>query len=173
MSSISRNSNFFTAKHLASLGLFSAFCVVGRLSFSWLPNVSPTTTILLLICFYWGLSDALIVANLMVVATGLYLGLGYWIFEQMLTYSTILLIYYFLIKIDILKKLISQILIAFLFGILYGFIISLCEVFIFKINFFWAYYGAGISFDFMHAIGNFFFMLILMMPFEQLWRKFR
>jgi hypothetical protein len=145
--------------------------VVIRLFFTWLPNFTAVTALILLVCLYWGLFDALIVANLMVLATGLYLGIGYWVFEQMLAYSLVLLIYFLLCKIPSLKKLPMQMMLAFCSALLYGFIISACEVFIFRINFFWAYYGAGIPFDLMHASGSFLFMLILKKPVELLRKR--
>ncbi|MDR2976686.1 MAG: hypothetical protein LBV19_05175 [Streptococcaceae bacterium] len=167
-----QNSKVFSLKRIALLALFVAVCVVARLSFTWIPNFTPVTTIVLLICFNFGLANALVVANVMLVATGVYLGMGYWVFEQMLCYSLILLIYYFLLKIGFFRKLLSQMVIAFLLGLLYGFLISICEVFIFRINFFWIYYSAGIPFDLMHASGDFLFMLVLSKPFAVLKERF-
>ncbi len=167
MNSTSQNSkkSRFSLRHLAVLALLTALCVVGRLSFTWIPNFKPVTAIVLLVCFYLGLTDALIVANLMILATSLYLGMGYWVIEQMLAYSLLVLLYFFLMKLKPLRYPLAQVIIAALLGMVYGFIISLFEVFLFRFSSFWAYYSAGIPFDLMSSFGNLVFMLLLIKPF--------
>lgn len=146
--------------------MLSALCVVGRMSFTWLPNFKPVTVMILLICLYLGVVDAMIVANIMIVATGIYLGMGYWIFEQMMAYSLIILIYFFLMWISFLRKFFPQLIIVFMLGMIYGLLMSIFEVYLFGMSSFWAYYARGISFDLMHAFGNLVFMIVLIKPFE-------
>ncbi|MDR0298207.1 MAG: hypothetical protein LBI11_06130 [Streptococcaceae bacterium] len=121
---------------------------------------------ILLICFYLGVADALVVANIMIVATSVYLGMGYWVFEQMLAYSLIIFLYFSLMRFKALGKLGGQIMISFFVGMFYGFLISLFEVFLFRMGSFLAYYVQGVSFDVMHGIGNVIFMMLLKKPFE-------
>ena len=153
------------------LAIFVAVCVVVRLTFNWIPNFTAVTSLLLLICFYFGLLDSLIVANIMLIATGIYLGMGYWVVGQMLAYSVVLVVYFFLMKVQPLRGLIPQMLIAFVCGLVYGFIISLFIVFILRISNFWAYYLTGLPFDLTHATGNFLFMLVLKKPIERLRKR--
>jgi hypothetical protein len=165
-SAYSSSSWKLSAKHLTIIAMLVALCSVSRLAFTWLPNFTPVTTIFLLICLNFSFADALIVANITMVATGVYLGMGYWVFGQMISYTLVLTVFYLLTRLPFLRKLYSLLGLAFFSGLLYGFIISLVMTFIFNIAVFWAYYSTGLPFDLMHAFGSAVFMLVLYLPFQ-------
>lgn len=162
----------FSLKRLSTLIMLSTICIVARIYFQWIPNVQPVTAIFLLISLYLGLAPSLLVANITVLVTSFYLGIGHWTIGQMLSFSLVIFLYSLLCKIPFAKKLGFQILLLFLSGMFYGLIFSIFEVYLFQMAHFWPYYLAGVSFDFMHALGNVGFFLLLRKPFEVFNKKF-
>lgn len=154
-----------TIQRLALLAMLVALCSVARLSFSWLPNFTPVTSIYLLLCLNFGLFDALIVANLTIIATSVYLGMGYWVIGQSISYSLIIILYCFVTRFLFFRHIILQAMVSFMSGIIYGFIISLFMVCLFQISAFWPYYMVGLPFDLIHGFGNFVFIILLFKPF--------
>ncbi|MGX7348943.1 ECF transporter S component [Dolosicoccus paucivorans] len=149
----------WSARRIALLGLLSAVSYVGRLVFSFIPNVQPMSVILLLISHYLGIIDGIIVASLSVVLSNLFLGFGPWTIYQILSYGLVLLMI-----TPLFKRCSSRWYRAFLaglLGLLYGLIISLLFVYSYRVNHFWAYYLRGIPFDLNHCLGNIVFYLLL------------
>lgn len=148
-------------KRIALLGLLTSFIYVGRVSFSFLPNVQPMTTILIMITLSMGLTDGLLVALLSLVVSNLSLGFGVWTIAQLIAFTAVLLIVYPFRKIYNKIPLVIMALVSGFTGLLYGFIISLVQAPFFGWLSFFPYYISGIPFDIAHAIGNFVFYLLL------------
>ncbi len=169
---ITRKTAFFSTKKLAFLAMMTAACVVGRLSFQWIPNVQPMTDMLLLLTIYQGLFSGLIVSLLSLIITSLFLGMGTWTIAQLISYAVVLVFFSVLYRYTYVKHaLILQAMASFVVGLLYGFVISLVQAPFLGIQSFWAYYVVGISFDLLHAAGNFGFYLILAPIFAQLFKR--
>lgn len=160
---LTKKISHFTVKRIAMLSILTALCYVGRIVFQFLPNVQPMTTILLIITLTLGVADGLIVAMASLILSNMVLGMGPWIFYQMLTYAIIMIITAFVIKPLYEKKKSRLIFIvySFLSGILFGFIISIFSAKLYGVSSFWAYYVVGIPFDLFHAAGNAGFYIIL------------
>lgn len=161
-----------TVRKLTLIAMTIALCSVIRFPFSYLPNITPLTTIYLLICLNIGLSEAIIIADMTIIATSVYLGMGYWVVGQLLAYSLIIFLYWLFIKIDIMKFLIMQAILCLIHGLIYGIVISMFEVFVLQISSFEIYYIAGLPFDLMHGLGNFLFMILVFRPARILKRQF-
>lgn len=158
-------------KRIALLGLLTAFSHVGRLVFAPIPNVQPVTVILILLTWYLGAVDALIVAVLSMFISNITLGMGIWTIGQIGSFTVIILLTALIKQI---KKYIPEALLAVYAGFtgyLYGFLISLFSVLVYQLPNFWVYYVQGLPFDTMHAVGNFFFYLILSPILSQLIQK--
>lgn len=163
----------FSVKEIANLSLMVAACVVGRLLFQFIPNVQPMTAILLIMTVHRGLRQGLIVSLLSVVITNLYLGMGVWTFAQLFSYAVIMSLIGILAKWPHFKNsLILQVIFSFLAGFLYGFIISIVSYKMYGMTAFLPYYIQGLSFDFLHAIGNVGFYIILAPLFKRLLDKY-
>lgn len=159
----------FPIRRITTLALFSAACIVGRILFTWIPNVQPMTAILLLLAFYGSYTDALIVTLVSLLGTNLYLGMGSWTISQLIAFSSIVTVFHFLSNCVLIKHHISiQAIIAFLCGLLYGLIVSRVEVFIYQLPSFWAYYFQGLFFDILHGTGNLIFYLVLVPVFKRI-----
>lgn len=161
--------SFFSIKEIAYLSMLTAACVVGRTLFQFIPNVQPMTVIFLLITFYLGLSRGLVVALLSILITNMYMGMGIWTVSQLISYTVVLLVFYLLCKIPLVRKNFwLRGLYCVFSGMLYGFIISIISVKVYGITAFLPYYLSGIYFDFMHSVGNGGFYLILAPIFAKL-----
>lgn len=163
----------FTPRRIAYLALLSAACVVGRLLFTFIPNVQPMTAILLALTLLLSLPEALLVMGVSLVITNLYLGFGIWTVGQALSYLGILLTFSLFSRLPRLgSKLWFQTLIAALMGFLYGFLYSVFNYFLYGMSVFWPYWLQGLPFDALHAGGNLLFYLLLYPVFKSLFRRF-
>jgi uncharacterized membrane protein len=148
------------------LSILTALCYVGRMMFQFIPNVQPVTAVLIILTLTLGMADGFIVAILSIVLTNFLLGMGPWTIAQIASFGVLIVVTGLIIKpfYSTSKKRNRRILFAlfaFFGGLLYGFVISLLTVKMMGITSFWAYYIAGIPFDFMHGMGNAGFYLIL------------
>ncbi|WP_368251776.1 ECF transporter S component [Enterococcus sp. 2201sp1_2201st1_B8_2201SCRN_220225] len=162
-----------TARRIAYLALLSAACVVGRLSFTFLPNVQPMTAILLLLTLLLSLPEALLVMSISLVVTNLFVGLGIWTVGQFLSYLGIMLLFWLLARLPLFKtRLWLQALLAAAMGFLYGFLYSIFNYFLYGMSIFWPYWLQGLPFDALHAGGNLVFYLLLFPVFQKLFKQF-
>lgn len=156
----------FGVRRLAMLSILTALCYVGRMMFHFIPNVQPVTAVLIILTLTLGMADGFIVAILSIVLTNFLLGMGPWTIAQIASFGVLIVVTGLVMKpfYSASKKRNRRILFAlfaFFGGLLYGFVISLLTVKMMGITSFWAYYIAGIPFDFMHGMGNAGFYLIL------------
>ncbi|OTN75900.1 hypothetical protein A5886_000976 [Enterococcus sp. 8G7_MSG3316] len=167
----SQKKSTFPIRRITHLALFSAACIVGRLSFTWLPNVQPMSAILLLLVCYGSYSDAMIVAVIGLLGTNLYLGMGSWTISQLVAFTCMVTFFYIVTRLPFVKRhIMCQAVLAFLSGMLYGFFVSLVEVYLYQLPSFWAYYLQGIVFDMLHGSGNLVFYLLLTPVYRRLFQ---
>ena len=164
--------SIFTTQEIAYLALVTAACVVGRLLFQFVPNIQPMTAIFILITTYLGISRGLVVNILSVLITNIYLGMGIWTIGQITGFSIIILLVGVLNKWSVFHHhLFLQVGYSFLAGFIYGLVLAVIDTKIYGLSNFWAYYLGGISFDFLHAVGNSGFYLVLTPVFKRLFEK--
>jgi hypothetical protein len=159
----------FTARKIALIALMSAVCVIGRTLFQFLPNIQPVTAIVLFLAVNVGLVEALCVAEITMLVTGLYMGLGYWVIGQLLGYAVVIVLARLLLRHASFWQQVGY---AFFAGLLSGFIQSLVQAPMFGITAFWPYYVSGVSFDVLHGIGNVGFYLLLIPLLKREMRRF-
>ncbi len=160
-----------STKRIALLGLLTAFSHVGRLMFAPIANVQPVSAILILLTLHLGVVDALIVATLSMLISNITLGMGVWTIGQIGSYAVVILLTALVKQVqDYLPEIILALYAGFT-GYVYGFLISVFSAWVYQLPSFWVYYIQGIPFDTMHAVGNFFFYLILSPILSQLIQK--
>lgn len=146
---------------LTRIALLTTLVSVGRLSFSFLPNVQPMTVLLVCITLYYGWKDGLAVSLLSVLITNMYLGMGPWTLAQLASYTLLILLTSLLEdSYEKIPMLIMQVFVGFL-GLLYGLVISLVQAPFFGWNIFVPYYLSGLPYDLLHTIGNVVFFALL------------
>lgn len=160
-----------STKRIALLGLLTAFSHVGRLIFAPIANVQPVTVILILLTLHLGVVDALVVAVLSILVSNITLGMGVWTIGQIGSYAVIILLTALVKQVkDYFPEIILALYSGFT-GYLYGFLISIFSTLVYQLPNFWVYYIQGVPFDTMHAVGNFFFYLILSPVLSQIIQK--
>jgi len=153
----------FSVRQLTVLSILVSLSSVGRIFFQFIPNVQPMTAIFIIITFVYGLREGLIVSLLSVTLSNFILGMGPWIFAQIISYAIVMIIAAILVRPLYQRKRTKWIIIFFLFltGILYGVIISYLTYKMFGMSRFLPYYLMGITFDILHGFGNAGFYIIL------------
>lgn len=144
---------------LTLLALLAALGVIGRVVLSFIPNVQPITTIIIIAGIMIGPLGALLLALLTTFLSNMILGMGVWTIWQIVSWGIIGLISGLVGKVFRKVPFYITILLAAVSGYLYGMIISLTTYQI--TGLFWPYYLAGLPFDTNHAIGNVVFMILL------------
>lgn len=145
---------------LTLLTMLTALSVVGRLYFSIIPNVQPTTVIIIVITLVFGMRNGVMVAFVSCILSNIYLGMGLWTFGQVLAWSIIAILAGLWKPFYQRVPLIFTAFLAGLTGFLFGFLMSVWTYVIDPMSF-WVYYVRGIPFDAYHAVGNFAFYMLL------------
>jgi len=153
----------FSVREIAVLSIVTALCTVGRIMFQFIPNVQPMTTIFIIITLAVGLREGLVVSLLSLILSNIILGMGPWLFHQMISYTVVLLVAKLLLTRIYKRENANWILLSYAFvsGIIYGFVISYLSYKMFGMSRFLPYYLMGLSFDIIHGIGNTAFYFIL------------
>lgn len=146
-------------RRIATLAILSTLSFVGRIAFTFLPNVQPTTVIIMLVALVYGFKDGVIVATLSMIISNLYLGFGLWTIPQIVTYVAIVGFVSLYSRRNV--NVLSFSILAMGMGYVYGFLISALNIPMFGYGYFIVYYLNGFSFDTAHAIGNLIFGFIL------------
>ncbi|WP_010284319.1 ECF transporter S component [Bacillus timonensis] len=148
-----------SVKNLTLLSMLIALSVVGRIAFTFLPNVQPTTTIIIITSLFLGPIYGVLVAVISSVLSNLVMGMGLWTIGQIIAWGIIGLVSGALRKHRERIPVVLLSIYAVFCGFLYGFVISI-PLYVLSGKFF-AYYIAGLPFDLSHAIGNGVFFLVL------------
>lgn len=158
-----------SVKKITTLSMLVSLAVIGRIYFTFIPNVQPVTAIIIITSAIIGIRAGITVASLTIVVSNLYIGFGIWTIPQVITFSIIALISGVIGKFFDYKSITWLSVFGLISGYLFGFIMSLYNYIIFGV--FWGYYLAGITFDTNHAIGNLFMVLILYKPLKKTFEK--
>lgn len=160
-----------SSKKNATLSMLTALAVVGRVGFTFFPNVQPMTAVIIITALLLGTPSGILVAVMAVVLSNLIMGMGLWTLSQILCWGVIGLFAGVLGKTKEHKWfLLIGAIFAVFSGYLYGFFMSI-PTFILT-NYGWAYYVAGLPFDSAHAIGNGVFFFILYPVLKKVFNRF-
>lgn len=144
---------------LTLLALLAALGIVGRAALSFIPNVQPVTSIIIIAGLMLGPVAAVILALLITFLSNMFLGMGIWTIWQVISWGIIGLLSGLLGKIFKNIPIFVIVVFSIFCGYFYGFIISITTYQI--TGMFWPYYLAGLPFDTNHAIGNAIFIILL------------
>ena len=156
-------------RRLSLIAMLSSLSFVGRMMFTFLPNVQPTTVIIILVTMYLGTMDGWLVATVSIFMSNMYLGMGVWTIAQLVSFSALILMVHLCKMMNIGTRYYPFI--ALISGIVYGLIISLVQAPFFGWISFFPYWLSGLPYDFNHAIGNYLFFIILHLPLSKILKK--
>ncbi|MGQ3545602.1 ECF transporter S component [Bacillus cereus] len=149
-------------KSIVLISMLACLTVVGRMIFTFIPNIQPVTTLIIIITLLLGIRFGVAVSVLSIFLSNLVLGMGLWTIPQIIGYLVIALITGYVIRpfFGKVSHILLSIYAAFA-GLFYGFIMSLWQIPILGLKYFWLYYITGLPFDIYHALGNFGFYFII------------
>ncbi len=151
--------------------MLAALAIVGRYFFVFIPNVQPVTSIIIISGLTLGPIAGVLLALIISFVSNILLGMGIWTIWQTVSWGIIGIISGWIGKFFPRLPFLYILLLSFLSGYFYGFIISLTT---YQISgAFWPYYIAGIPFDTNHAIGNVLFMSFFFPIINYLIKKYR
>lgn len=148
-------------RKIAIIGLLSALNIASRVLLKVLPNIKPVTPIIFITSMVMGAEFGIPISIVTTIVSGFFLGLGTYIPFQIIAFCIIAIIGSTIGKLFKKPNIIVMVILCGILGFIYGFFVSLDKLFIAGPYAFLAYYGQGISFDFLHAIGNVIFYIVL------------
>lgn len=162
-----------TPSQLLPIVILSVIASLGRVAFNFIPQIQPVTAIVIISGAVIGKKEGMLTGILCALISNLFLGHGPWTIWQVISWGVI-----GLLAGCIGSKKIGWIcLYGFAAGFIHGFITDIWTVLYFgegiTLNLILAVYGAGMFFNFLHAAGNVFFLLLLYKPFEKKLKRIR
>jgi len=166
-----------TSKELALIATLAALAALGRVPFAAIPNVQPTTFMVLVAGFVYGPRAGFMVGSLAAFSSNFFLGQGPWTPWQMLAWGLIGASAGLLGKWKPDLGISGLAVFSFIWGYLFGWIMNLSYwlVFVYPLNLqsFLTAYAASFYFDSLHAAGNLAFTMIMGPMAVQVLVKFR
>lgn len=157
-------------KKLTRLAGLCAICVITRIYLKLIPNVQILSDIILILAINGKLDESLIVNATTMIITSFFLGFGYWVIFQVLDFGILGISNYMIFnKIRVKKTKMNKTIALGLSGFIYGFLITLMQVFLVdgnKFTFFGLYAGS-IPFDINHMVGNIVIYIFLIFRLEK------
>lgn len=157
-------------KKLTRLASLCAICVITRIYLKLIPNVQILSDIILILAVNGKLDESLIVNATTMVITSFFLGFGYWVIFQVLDFGILGISNYMIFnKINIKKTKMNKVIALGLSGFIYGFLITLMQVFLVSGNkfTFFGLYAGSIPFDINHMVGNIVIYIFLIFRLEK------
>ncbi len=147
-----------SSKELSAVAALAALASAGRVLFAALPNIQPTTFLIMVTGFVFGPVEGFVVGATSALASNLLLGQGPWTPWQMLAWGSCGLISGLLQRVGMKPKRGQLVLLGVAFGYLFGIIMNLWHwlTFIYPLNLqtFFAVWATSLFFDTLHAVGN-------------------
>ncbi|MCT4776564.1 MULTISPECIES: hypothetical protein [Exiguobacterium] len=144
---------------IAVLTQILALAVIGRWLFVAIPNVQPSTALLMLTALYFGFTSAAMLALFVPILSGLLLGLGPFVLFQFLGWLLVVLVV-ILLKPLLLRSRWMLAVVGLLSGFLYGWTANLSFAEVIGADFI-KLLVLSLPFDVAHGIGNAVFLILL------------
>lgn len=160
--------HFIKTIRLVTMGVLSAILLVGQVGMSFLPNIEPVTTLIILytLCYK---KQVFPIIYTFVLLEGIVFGFGIWWVSYLYIWSILALIVLVLHKMDsaFLWAVVSG-----TFGLLFGALCAIPYLISGGPGAAFAYWAAGIPYDILHCCGNFVLTLVLYKPLLRLLKHF-
>lgn len=164
-------------KEIALIATMSAFAAVARVPFAGLPNIQPTTFLIALSGLVFGSYEGFLIGATAAFISNIFLGQGPWTPWQMFAWGLVGVISGFLGKGDRKLKCEAFAFICFGYGFLFDWIMNLWHVLGFvrplNLSTIALSYLTGLTFDIMHALGNFIFAIVFYEKFYKILIRFK
>lgn len=157
------------AIRIATAGALSAVLLMGQLGMSFLPNIEPVTTLIILYTLTYR-KQVFPVIYTFVLLEGVIFGFGIWWISYLYIWTILALIVLIFQKIDsaILWAVISG-----AFGLSFGALCAIPYLISGGPGAAFTYWANGIPYDILHCAGNFVLTLVLYRPLLHLLKRLR
>ncbi|MGF7060354.1 ECF transporter S component [Brassicibacter mesophilus] len=174
---ISYEKKEISIKKISLIATLAGFAGVSRVPFAAIPNVQPTTFLVIISGYVFGPYFGFIVGAVSAIVSNVFLGHGPWTLWQMLAWGLSGLSAGILQKINKNSSRFFLAVYCFLWGFLFDYIMNLWHwlFFIYPLNLksFIAVYINSFYFDLLHALGNFGFAFLLGKDFINVLSRFK
>ena len=158
------NRHFDMTARIVTAGVLSAILLVGQVGMSFLPNIKPDSTLIILYTLTYK-KRVFPVIYTFVLLEGVLFGFGIWWISYLYIWSILALVALAFQKLDsaILWAVVSG-----SFGLLFGALCAIPYLISGGPGAAFAYWAAGIPYDILHCLGNFVLTLVLYRPLLEL-----
>lgn len=152
---------------IVTTGILSAILLVGQVGMSFLPNIEPVSTLIILYTLTYKKRVFPIIYTFALLE-GILFGFGIWWISYLYIWSILSLIVIAFQKMDlaILWAIVSG-----SFGLLFGALCAIPYLITGGPGAAFAYWTAGIPYDILHCLGNFILTLVLYYPLRRLLKR--
>ena len=153
-----------TVREMVLFALLGAMTFAAKYVMSFLPNIEPVSLMVMLFAAVFGWKWVYPV-YLYVMLEILFYGISLWNINYLYIWAVLAVAAYFLRD---LHHPLAWALLSGAFGLLFGALCGIVDVFIGGVSYAVAKWVSGIPFDLMHCGGNFFIALVLFKPIRKL-----
>ena len=163
-------------QEIAVIATLSSISAIGRVIFAHIPNVQPSTFIILISGLVFGWYDGFLIGATTAFVSNIFLGQGPWTPWQMIAWGIIGIIGGLMKRNNKKPKIEYFTIISFICGILFGFIMNMWHVigFLKEISkeAILLTYLNSVYYDVLHAVGNVIFSLVFYESFYKILNRF-
>lgn len=154
-------------KEITLFGILGALTFGAKVVMSWMPNIEPVSLMVMLYAVTFG-RKAVYPIYLYVMLEILVYGLGTWNIMYLYIWAVLALAAWFLRRME---SPLGWAILSGVFGLSFGALCAIVDVFIGGIGYAVAKWASGIIFDIWHCAGNFVIALLLFVPMRKLLEK--
>lgn len=166
-----------SAERLMPIVMLVVIGSLGRVVFAFIPQVQPTTAIVIIAGAVLGSSDGFMTGALCALASNLLLGQGPWTPFQMIAWGTVGLLAGLIAKLPFGKSVFVMTVYSAVAAMIFSVITDFYTVSTFwdsmTVPYALSIFTAGLIFNISHAVGNVIFMLILYYPLRHMLERVR
>ena len=162
-----RSENSLSIRQVILFGILGSFTFALKLGMMALPNIEPVSLLIMVFAVVFGLK-ALYPVYIYVVLEILYFGLGTWNVCYLYVWPILTVVAWLLRR---MQGSFSWAVLSGVFGLMFGALCGIVDVFIGGLAYAVTKWAAGIPFDIAHCMGNFLMALVLFEPLRKLVEK--
>ncbi|WLR53177.1 ECF transporter S component [Bacillus tianshenii] len=166
-----------TARELVLIALLAAIAAVSRVPFAALPNVQPTSFVIMMTGLVFGAETGFIVGATAALVSNVFLGQGPWTPWQMFGWGLMGLMTGLLKHSWLLKGQYGRMVYGFCWGFLFDWIMNMWFILGVMKDFTWAVvlsaFVTSFYFDLAHALSNVFFIAVFAVGWVKVLQRFK
>ena len=155
------------ARQIVILGLMTALLLVAQVGLSFLPNIELVSLLIIVYTMVFRRKVFLVIYTF-VLLEGLIFGFGTWWFSYLYVWSVLALLAWCFREME---SPLGWAILNAAFGLMFGALTAIVNLFISGIGGMVSYWVAGIPFDLLHCAGNFVTALVLFKPLTALLKR--